>query len=114
MINNELSKSQKRIARTLISKSLESECGKFLGNIRPLLITDKNDEQSNHELYIKRYRLIHKFDKHLAYRYDNLRGSNYFITVLELYMENVLKTEDLADFNEDEQNRLIGLKNHFK
>jgi hypothetical protein len=112
-MNDELSKSQKKIARALIDKGLELECADFIESIKKLLLTDKSGVKSNHELYIKIYKSAHKFDKHIAMRYDGLGGSKYFITVLELYMDDILTDEDLADFDEDVRNRLIGLKNIF-
>jgi hypothetical protein len=114
MMYSELSKSQKKIARALIDKSLEIECGNCLEDIKSLLFKRKEGAKTNHEMYGKVYKLIHKFDKHLGNRYDNLTGSRYFIAVLELYMDNVLNDENIAGFEEYIRNRLIGLKEQFE
>ncbi|MDR2382332.1 MAG: hypothetical protein LBD76_00380 [Prevotellaceae bacterium] len=111
---SELSKSQKKIARALIDKGLEIECGNCLENIKSLLSGKKGGAKTNHELYLKVYKSMYKFDKHLAKRYDNLGGSRYLITVLGLYMDDVLNDDDIAEFEEDIQNKLIALKNELE
>ena len=47
----ELDKSQKKIARTLISRALERECCTFLAKLKRLLQDEK--AQSCHEKYLK-------------------------------------------------------------
>jgi hypothetical protein len=110
---NELSKSQKKVARMLIDKCLEIECGNCIENIKSLL-SNKKGAKTNHELYLATCKLINKFDRHVSKRYDDLGVSKYLITVLELYMDGILSEEDLVDFDEDIRNRLIGLKTHLK
>jgi hypothetical protein len=113
MIYQELSKSQKKIARMLIDKSLEQECSNWIEKTKSLLNTNRQGTKSSHELYLEIYKSIHQFDKHLAKRYNNLGGSAYFAAVLGLYIDDVLSDDDLADFDEDIQNKLAGLKTMF-
>jgi bacterioferritin-associated ferredoxin len=107
---HELSKSQKKIARQLIDKGLQTECGKCLKKVESFFNKSKTAQLSNHETYLNLYQLIKKFDKHLARRYDGLSGSHYFTTVLGLYMDNVITEEDLEAFDEETRNKLIQLK----
>jgi hypothetical protein len=111
---NELSKSQKKIARMLINKGLEIECTNCIEKVKSLISSNTKGEKTNHALYGEIYKLIHKFDKHLGNRYDNITGSTYFIIVLGLYMDDIISDEDIADFDEDIRHKLIGLKQEFK
>ncbi|MDR0725361.1 MAG: hypothetical protein LBF59_05050 [Prevotellaceae bacterium] len=113
-IYQELSKSQKKIARALIDKGLEIECGNYLEDLKSLLSNKKGAAKTNHERYLKAYKLTHKFDKHISERYDNLTGSRYLITVLGLYVDDILEDEDIAEFEEEIQNKLIALKKEFE
>jgi hypothetical protein len=101
MIYQELSKSQKKTARMLIDKSLELECSNWIEKTKSLLNKNGQGTKSSHELYLEIYKSIHKFDKHLSQRYDNLGGSAYFAAVLGLYVDAVVSDDDLADFDED-------------
>jgi bacterioferritin-associated ferredoxin len=109
----EFSKSQKKVARQLIDKGLQIECGQCLNQVKSLLSKSEGNGLSNHETYLKLYRLIHGFDKQFGRRYDNLTGSRYFMTVLGLYRDDVITDEDLDDFDEETRNKLIGLKKSF-
>ncbi|MDR0681051.1 MAG: hypothetical protein LBG15_04255 [Dysgonamonadaceae bacterium] len=106
----ELSKSQKKIARRLIDKGLQIECGECLKKVELLLSNNKSDNLSAHETYLELYQLIEKFDKHIAQRYDRLGGSRYFITVLRLFMEDVISLKDLEDFNSEIRDKLLELR----
>ena len=66
----ELDKSQKKIARTLISRALERECCTFLAKLKRLLQDEK--AQSCHEKYLEIYKSIQTFDKDISRQYDGL------------------------------------------
>ena len=69
----ELDKSQKKIARTLISRALERECCTFLAKLKRLLQDEK--AQSCHEKYLEIYKSIQTFDKDISRQYDGLNLS---------------------------------------
>lgn len=75
---NELTKSEKRKCRELIQLGLNRECAKFVEQIRNLSQTTSEDP---HAQYIAIYRKTRTFDKHVAWRYDDMRGSKYLPTV---------------------------------
>ena len=79
----ELDKSQKKIARTLISRALERECCTFLAKLKRLLQDEK--AQSCHEKYLEIYKSIQTFDKDISRQYDGLNGSRYALTVFSLF-----------------------------
>lgn len=102
----ELSKSQKKIARELIDKSLQKECAQFLEKIE-ISITEYWKGKNPHESYLNLYRKVESFDKHIARRYDGLRGSNYYIALVGLFVDKILTQEDLNRFDEDLKQRLL-------
>ncbi len=62
----ELSKSQKKIARELIQKALQTDCKNCLDEVDSLLKKGKGTSFTPHETYLKLYDHIHKFDKYLG------------------------------------------------
>ena len=84
----ELDKSQKKIARTLISRALERECCTFLAKLKRLLQDEK--AQSCHEKYLEIYKSIQTFDKDISRQYDGLNGSRYALTVFSLFYNGIL------------------------
>jgi len=103
----ELSKSQKKIARQLIDIGLQRECKTFTEKIARLTGSPKWETENPHELYLKLYKKVVYFNKHIARRYDGMTGSRYYITVLGLFMDGVLTTDDIAPFDVEMQERLI-------
>ena len=103
----ELSKSQKKIARELIEKSLQMECARFIEKTEVLIGKRKQEEKSSHEIYVELYKKIHVFDKHIARRYDDLRGSTYFLILLGLIHDKILSPEDINGFDENVRNELL-------
>ena len=78
----ELDKSQKKIARTLISRALERECCTFLAK------------------YLEIYKSIQTFDKDISRQYDGLNGSRYALTVFSLFYNGILTEKDLSEFDD--------------
>ena len=94
----ELDKSQKKIARTLISRALERECCTFLAKLKRLLQDEK--AQSCHEKYLEIYKSIQTFDKDISRQYDGLNGSRYALTVFSLFYNGILTEKDLSEFDD--------------
>ena len=110
----ELSKNQKKIARQLIDLGLQRECKSFMEKIATFT-GDRNWETDNpHEIYLKLYKKIVSFDKHISRRYDDLTGSNYLLAVLGLFNNDVLTTEDIALFDDELKNLLLNLSQTLK
>ncbi|MDR2918801.1 MAG: hypothetical protein LBV72_05500 [Tannerella sp.] len=103
----ELSKSQKKIARELIENSLQMECARFLEEIEKSISNQGQECKSPHEAYLNLYKNVKSFDKHIAKRYDDLRGSRYFIVLVGLFLDNILTQEDLNRFDEDVREKLL-------
>lgn len=102
----ELSKSQKKIARELIHNSLQKKCFQFLEKIK-VSVNRSQEGKSPHETYLNLYKKVESFDKHIAWRYDDLRGSKYFMILVGLLLDEILVQEDLNRFDEDMKERLL-------
>ena len=101
----ELTKSQKKIARELISTGLRRECKTFLKKIETFMHNSRYQTDNPHEVYLKLYKKVESFDKHIALRYNGLGGSRYYMTVLTLFYDKILTLEDIPD--EELRNQLI-------
>ena len=106
----DLTKTQKKVARELIDLGLQRECKSFTDRITKFTNSPEWKTGNSHELYLKLYKEVTSFDKHIGKRYNDLTGSSYFITVLGLFYDEVLKPEDIARFDMDVQNELLRMK----
>lgn len=103
----ELTKSQKKIARELIDYSLQKDCAGFLGEVEAFMNNRDREGKSPHKLYLDLFRKVDSFDSFVARRYDNVRGSTYFSTLVGLLIDKVLVEEDLAPFDEEMRQKLL-------
>lgn len=103
----ELSKSQKKIARELITNSLQIECGRFLEEVEICVSKREQECKSSHEAYLNLYEKVKSFDKLIARRYDDLRGSTYYITIVGLLLDEIIVPEDLNRFDGEMKERLL-------
>ena len=103
----ELQKSQKKIARELITTGLQRECKAFLEKIETFTHNPRYKADNPHEVYLKLYKKVAAFDKHIARRYNDMRGSRYYLTVLSLFYDDVLTLEDIAAFDDEVRNALM-------
>ena len=94
-----LNKSDKKLARMLIDKGLEQEYENSLKKQQYVLEAWKNGQLNNREAYLKIYDVTRKNDKHISKRYDNLTGTWYLPTVINLFSEGILNTADIKGFH---------------
>lgn len=103
----ELSKSQKKIARELIQNSLQMECSRFLEEIERAISNRDQEATNSHKTYLELYKKVKSFDKHIENRYDDLRGSKYFLVLVGLILDGVIVSEDLDRFDEEMKEKLL-------
>lgn len=103
----ELSKSQKKVARQLINEALQRECKTFLEEVKEIL---PQKDRTPHEVYLQLFKKVDDFDEYIAKQYDRVSGAYYFITILNLYYNNVLTEDDINLFDEEIRQKLIELK----
>ena len=109
MIDNNLSKSQKKIARRIIEKGLQKEYVAGIKIIDDVISKWKTNALSNRETWLQLYDKLNKHDKHISRRYDGMTGSHYLLIIAEQLVDGHIDTEDLADFNEEVKNRILRL-----
>ena len=103
-----LSKSQKKVARTLIDLALERECQQFILDLsdmsqKPLDPVDR----PNHARYLELFKAMDAFDKRLAQRYDGITGGRYMEAAAFLFVEGKLTDDDLAFCDDAMQEEIL-------
>ena len=109
----ELPKSQKKIARELISEALRRECKMFMEEVNKWMNHLTQEKETSHNNYLTLYEKVKNFDKHIAQRYDDLTSRNYLIIIASLLFENVLIQEDINNFSNEVQQEILKLKDFF-
>jgi hypothetical protein len=110
----ELTKSQKKIARELIDLALQRECKAFTEKIKKFTNSTEWESGNPHGNYLKLYKKVTSFDKHIAKRHNNVTGSHYFMIVWGLFYDEVLTIEDISRFDSEVQTELLRLKSTFE
>lgn len=64
--------------------------------------------------YIKLYKMMDRFDNHVADRYDHATGGHYLDIVEELYFDGWLSDKDIEKFDEEVRNETDQLKQFYK
>jgi len=106
----ELTKNQKKTSRELIALGLQRECQSFKNEIEQFIGSLEWKTEDPQKLYHKLYDIVTTFDKHIGKRYNNLSGSQYFYTILDLFYNEILMPEDIARFDIEVQNKLASIK----
>ncbi len=105
----ELSKSDKRIARTIIEKGLLNEFTKGLNKADKILNDWKQGKSDVRESYHALFKHITGFDKGIARRYDGMRNSDLLDIILQQLNENLIDKQDLQLFSAEGQDFIQGL-----
>lgn len=106
----ELSKKDKKVARETIEKGVQIEFGNGLSQADAIIQKWKSGDLENREAYHLLFKKIRDFDKHIARRYDSVRGSTYFLTVANLFAAGIITEEDITDFSKEVIEKLYGIK----
>ena len=104
-----LSKKEKRLARELIEKGLQSEFKSILGKAKTLLEIWEDQGVDHKETYHKLYKHITQSDKHIARRYDNMTGSKYLPTLAHLLGDKLISVEEVSGFTDQIRNAILFL-----
>lgn len=97
----ELSKKEKKTAREIIEAGLQKEFAKGLFDADTILTAWKNKAVDNREAYHSLYKHIAGFDKHIARRYDNMKGSTYLFIIAAQLSDGIISENDLDGFSEE-------------
>lgn len=110
----ELPKSQKKTARLLINEGLQRECRLHLQKVESLLRNAKDRNKLPHDTYLKLYEEVYNFNRHIAFRYDCMSGSRYFMTITNLFCSGILTQKDINLFSEEVQQAILRIKQSFE
>ncbi|MGD0591634.1 MAG: hypothetical protein ABSA44_12695 [Bacteroidota bacterium] len=97
----ELTKSQKKKVRELIEKGITRD---FLDGVKRIKsISDSFVEGSSDpkEYYHKLFSTMMNKNEVIAKRYDDLRGSNYFIRLVMLLEDGVISREEIQGLDDE-------------
>lgn len=87
-----------KLLRELNPLALERFCERVLSKAAKL--ADPSD-QSNHERYLKLYRMIQKQDRALADAFDDHRRSTARIKIMQIYSLDLFTEEEFSRFTEE-------------
>ncbi|RLJ73598.1 hypothetical protein [Pedobacter alluvionis] len=62
--------------------------------------------EDNKADYYKIFTAVTNFDKHIARRYDGMRNSCFFDTVIAMLVDKTITTADLEDFSEEAKSEI--------
>ena len=97
----DLSKREKKIARDAIEKGVLAEFKVSLEETEAIIKEWRNGQLDNRQAYYKVFKAIMKQDKHIAQRYDDMRGSRYLLTVAAILYDGYITEGDIKDFSEE-------------
>ncbi len=97
----ELTKSEKRICREIIERGLQNEFIEGLSKADKILKDWENNKKDNRDSYHALYKQITNFDKHIAKRYDCIRGSDYLFIIGAQLHDGIISEDDLKEFSEE-------------
>lgn len=97
----ELSKKDKKTAREIIEAGLQKEFAKGLFDADTILTEWKNKAIDNREAYYSLYKQITGFDKHIARRNDDMKGSTYLFIIAAQLSDGIISENDLDEFSEE-------------
>jgi len=98
MLNHQLTKREKKIAREIIDKGLIAEFEKGLSTFDMTLNDWKSNKKGTKEAYYELFEKLKRFDKLIEQRYDNMSGSRYLITVIEIVRDGFVKIQETEKF----------------
>jgi hypothetical protein len=97
----ELSKKDKKSAREIIEKGLQKEYTKGLFQFDSIINKWKDNILNNREAYLQLCKELINYDKHIARRYDDMKGSKYLFIIAAQLMDNIISENDLGNFSDE-------------
>ncbi len=95
----ELSKKERKIARSIIETGIQREFQKGLNSIDSILLNWKDNKTDNRESYHLVYKTLTDFDKHIASRYDGMTGSKYLFIIAAQLNDGIITEDDLMELS---------------
>lgn len=106
----ELSKSQKKIAHTVMDKGLENHYLKGLKEAESIISKWQNGGFKDHkEAYMELFKCIEKNDEHIAWLYNDKGGSRWVEVMAGQFADGVISVDDLKNFESEVREAIISL-----
>jgi len=103
----DFSKADNKVARKLFEVALQRELKKEMQSFSEILNNWKTQQpKDNRDDYYKIFTAVKDFDKHIARRYDGLRNSWFFDTIIAMLLDKTLLQPDLADFSDEAKSEI--------
>jgi hypothetical protein len=104
----ELSKSQKKIARAVMDKGLNTHYRKALSEIELIIKKWKEGNfTNNRETYMQLFQRVKENDRNIGQIYDDKGGSRWVEVMADQLAVGVISVEDLKDFDDEVRNTII-------
>ncbi len=108
----ELTKKEKKRARELFAISIEKEFEAALKNSEIIIAKWKNNTSTSREIFHETHTYLDNFLKHLQRRYDELRPSNYLLSLAGVLKDGYITQDELSEFS-DESKEIIKRYSNF-
>jgi hypothetical protein len=105
----ELTKREKKLARELIEKGLREEFKRGMLSFDAILQQWKNEDGDIKENYYKIFSAVKDFDKQIARRYDDMRGSDYLLIIIGQLMDELYDISEIEGFSPEAINAILGM-----
>jgi hypothetical protein len=102
----DLSKREKKVARDAIEKGVLAEFKVGLVEAETIINEWRKCQLDNRQAYHKLFKAMAEQNKHIARRYDGMRGSRYLLTVAAILHDGYITEEDIKDFSEDAKEQI--------
>lgn len=104
---HQLSKKEKKIAREIIEKGLQTEYKTGILRIKKILDNWNPGATDHRETYHKLYKTLTEYDKHIAFRYDYMSGSKYLNVIALQLADKVISIDELKGFSDETRDIII-------
>ncbi len=95
----ELTKKEKKRAREIFSISIEKEFEAALKNSEIIIAKWKNNTSTSREIFHEIHIYLDNLLKHLQSRYDDLRPSNYLLSLAGVLKDGYIMEDELRNFS---------------
>ena len=111
---HELSKHEKKIARSIIDKGVEAEFRGGLEKAKQVIAEWESGMLDNKSAYHKLFKAVNKQDSRISKRYDGLTGSRYLLTVAAILYDGQITDEEIRDFSDEAKQAIHSLIGFWK
>lgn len=103
----DLTKSQKKIARRVMDKGLDTDYQRGLQNAADIVERWQKGALNNRDAYMEIFKSINDTDDIIANRYNRKGGSRWVEVMADQLANDVITEEDISEFNEEVQNVIM-------